>query len=157
MASTASGLFSSIPITQRQPSNFCMIAAPTAISFGRSTMILKSQVRKGSHSAPLMIRQSAFFPGPGLSFTWVGKVAPPRPTTPQDFILSSMKPGSSGISVTSVSERSMPSAHSSPSTAISICVTQLPARSLRGDIAFTVPLTGECTNAEMNPPGSAIT
>lgn len=158
MASMASGLFSSIPITVRQPfSTFCMIAAPITISLVRSSMMRKSLVRKGSHSAPLMIRHSAVFPGGGVSLTWVGKVAPPRPTTPQAFILSRMKPLSSGISVTRVSERSIPSAQVSPSTAISTCITMLPARSLRGAMPFTVPLAGEWTKAEMNPPGSAIT
>ena len=154
----ASGLFSSMPITHGQPpSTFCMMAAPTTISFGRSTMMRWSLVRNGSHSVPLRIRHSATLPGGGLSLTWVGKVAPPRPTTPAALILSRMAALSSGMAVTRSWLRSIAGSHSSPSTAISTCIMKLPARSWRGAMALTVPDTGEWTKAEMKPPGSAIT
>ena len=96
-------------------------------------------------------------PGAGLSLTCAGKVAPPRPTTPAALIFSRMAALSSGMAVTRSLLRSIAGSHSSPSTAISTCVTKLPARSLRGAMALTVPDTGEWTKAEMNPPGSAIT
>ena len=47
-----------------------------------SSISLWSAVRKGSHSAPLITIFSIFFPPEGVSFTDVGKVAPPRPTMP---------------------------------------------------------------------------
>ena len=153
----ASGLFSSIAIVQGTPPSTCLSsAAPTTTCSPFSRRVRKSEVRYGSHSQPLMIRRSHFEPGGGDSLTWVGKVAPPRPTTPPRRIFSRMALPSSGMSVIRVSEVSMPSSHSSPSRAISMVITGLPARSARGAIDLTVPETEAWMKAETKPPGSAI-
>ena len=154
----ASGLFSSMAMVQGTLPMTCRrIAAPTTTCSPFSRRVRKSEVRYGSHSQPLMMTRSHLEPGGGESLTCVGKVAPPRPTTPPRRILSRMALLSAGISVTSVSVVSMPSSHSSPSTAISMQVWGLPARSLRGPMDLTVPETEEWMNADTKPPGSATT
>ena len=55
--------------------------APASTSAARSRIRRSSQVIQGSHSAPLRISVSMPLPLPSL--TWLGKVAPPRPTMPQ--------------------------------------------------------------------------
>ena len=56
-------------------------AAPRRTRRGCSTISRSSAVMYGSHSAALMIRVSTL-PMAEVSFTWVGKAAPPMPTMP---------------------------------------------------------------------------
>ncbi len=99
-ASMASGLLFSIAMTPRlTPAAFIRRLTPLTISRGFSRMSMSSQERQGSHSAALMITTSAFDPGGGDSFTWQGKVAPPRPTMPAFLMMSMMAlPSSAAIS-----------------------------------------------------------
>jgi hypothetical protein len=103
-----------------------------------------------------MINTSALFPGGGDNFTFVGNVAPPRPTTPQAAILSIISFAPRLIFLTVASVRSIDSSHSSPSTIITTALHGLPARSFMISIDFTVPETEECTGAEIKPEGLAI-
>ena len=103
-----------------------------------------------------MMRNSAFLPGGGESFTFVGNVAPPKPTIPHSLIFSIISFESSFISFSILSERSIVSTHSSPSTVITTALQGLPARSKTVSMPFTVPDTLECTGAEMNPFAFAI-
>ena len=66
----------------------------------------------------LMMMISALLPGGGISFTCVGKVAPPRPTIPAAAILSTISLDDNVQSFTNASLRSIVSSHSSPSTSM---------------------------------------
>ena len=100
--------------------------------------------------------QVGFAVGGGESFTFVGKVAPPKPTTPHSLMRSTICFWSRVMSFTIVSVLSIVSTHSSPSTSIVIVFTGLFARSFTIPIDFTVPLTEECTGAETKPVGVPI-
>ena len=113
----------------------------------------------GSHSTPLIITHSGVVPGGGHSFTCVGKHAPPIPTTPAAFTRLTISSGvSSGWSSrrSSLSERSMFSSHSSPSTFMITAVRIYPDASMALPTLSTVPETEECIGALTNPPASAI-
>ena len=118
----ASGLFSSMPIKPLVTlAAFMSSSTPTSTSSAFSSIRRWSAVRYGSHSTALMMTHSGLNCGGGMSFTWVGKQAPPIPTMPAFFTFSIISSGvSSGLSakVTSLSLRSMDSSHSSPSTVI---------------------------------------
>ena len=87
---------------------------------------------------------SAFFPGGTESFTCVGNVAPPMPTMPASLILAMISCAEKEQTFTSASERSMPSAQSSPSRLTTIST------------AVTVPEIGEWMFADMKLPASAM-
>ena len=113
----------------------------------------------GSHSTPFIMTHSAFAPGGGHSFMNVGKHAPPMPTTPAFFILSTISSGvSSGwsSSFSSFVERSIVSSHSSPSTATMTAGLMYPDASMALSTFVTVPETDENIGALTNPPASAI-
>ena len=82
-------------------------------------------VRYGSHSTPLIITTSAFIPFGGNNLIWVGKVAPPNPTTPAAFILATISSGENGISFFRSSLKSTPSTHWSSSTFLMITAVRL--------------------------------
>ena len=77
-----SGLLRSMPMKHFLMSRYFITASMPLITvslFSKNSRA--SAVRYGSHSAPLMTRVSTGVLG--LSFTAVGKPAPPRPTRPQ--------------------------------------------------------------------------
>ena len=102
-----------------------------------------------------MITISALFPGGGINFTCVGKVAPPRPTIPEAAILSTISLEDSAHSFTKVSLRSIVSSHSSPSTSIYIAGRLYPLASRALSILFTLPDTEEWMFADTKPPALA--
>ena len=103
-----------------------------------------------------MITHSAFLPGGTESFTCVGNVAPPMPTMPASLMRATISCAESEHSRTSVSERSMPSAHSSPSRRIVIIIWRSPCPLGWRSTAVTVPDTGEWIFADMKLPASAM-
>ena len=79
----ASGLFPSMPrYAFERPRIFRSIRVPPMIASACSSMSRWSAVRYGSHSTPFRMSASIRFSFGGVSFTWVGNAAPPRPTTP---------------------------------------------------------------------------
>ena len=96
MASTASGLFDSMPTMPRSHRAALMMRArPSRISAGRSSISRWSAVSHGSHSAPFRMTVSIGLDSGGDSLTCVGKAAPPRPTRPASL---DDVPISSGVS-----------------------------------------------------------
>jgi len=90
----------------------------------------------------LIISDSAFFPGGIERFTCVGNVAPPMPTMPASLIRATISCAESVHSLTIVSERSIPSAQSSPSRLIVIIIWRSPCPLGTMSTAVTVPETG---------------
>ena len=85
-ASIASGLFFSTPMTHLcTPIARIITRMPKCTRPGYSTIVRWSDVRYGSHSAPLMMSVCTSTSFGGASFTCVGKAAPPSPTTPASW------------------------------------------------------------------------
>ena len=99
---------------------------------------------------------SAFFPGGTESFTCVGNVAPPMPTMPASLILAMISCAEKEQTFTSASERSMPSAQSSPSRLMVIIIWRRPWPLTTISTAVTVPEIGEWMFADMKLPASAM-
>ena len=100
-------------------------------------MSLLSQFKKGSHSAALIRTTSIFWSGGGLSFTWLGNVAPPMPAKPAAataFLTAS--------AVSSVQVLSSNASGFSSSGLISMAGTTRPSALQAVSSFTTVPLTG---------------
>ena len=84
----ASGLLSSTAMWAfSMPRIFMTMRSPETTSPGYSRHSRSSAVMKGSHSLTLTMMVSTL-PMAEDSFTWVGKVAPPMPTTPPSRMMS---------------------------------------------------------------------
>ena len=157
MASTASGLLSSMPTMARvAPDAFMAKRMPSTICAAFSTIRRWSLVRYGSHSLPLTITVSGFFSAlEVLSLTAVGNAAPPRPTMPQ---LAAMPTMSMSESASTFSRgRTDSSQRSSKSFSITTAGTVLPLATVQVVMATTLPDTDACTGAETKPCASPIT
>ena len=140
--SMASFLLFSIPMIACLTSMaFINICIPITISSARSSIIRWSAVRYGSHSTPLIISTSALLPGGGVSFTWVGKVAPPIPTIPAAAIALTISSLVRLLLCSIFSERLISGIHSSPSVLMVIAGLEIPAASVTLSIETTVPET----------------
>ena len=154
IAAIASGLFASIAIlTAGMPSTLRMISTPRRTRSARSSMRWWSAQRYGSHSAPLRMRYSQRLPGGGLSFTHVGKPAPPIPQMPASLTRAR---SSSFVAVFQSSGGSVRSEASKPSGAGAVVSMTTagalpPAGPRRGSTDFTSPAAEAYTGTDMKP------
>ena len=139
IAAMASGLLSSIPITPRfTPRARIAALSPSTMRSDSSIMRRWSHVTWVSHSAPLRIMVSQYLPSPTVSFTWVGKVAPPMPQMPAACTAGTILVGSHSSTPPSGSS----SVHSSwKSFLMVMMVVGPPSRSTLVPMAVTSPET----------------
>ena len=154
IASIASGLLSSIPITALSTFNICFIIFIPSITFeGSSIITLLSEFKYGSHSAPFSNNTSIFTSAGGFNFTCVGKAAPPRPTIPLDLITFN---NSSLVEFFHSGSFSRVVHSSCSSFSITIVCTFPINGNGKFSIFFTVPLTDACTGTDKKASESAI-
>ena len=119
-----------------------MKSSPRFTASARSSITRWSHVRNGSHSQPFNITKRTRLPLGTLSFTWVGKAAPPIPTKPPRW----SSPISVSASAVAMSGSSIGSTFwlEYASVAITMVSVRLPAEFSLRSMAFTVPVTGAC-------------
>ena len=115
-----------------------------------SSIVRVSAVIYGSHSAPLMQMYSTFS-GSTFSLTAVGKVAPPRPTTPLSRTAARKLSKSVTSGGVSPSQRVC-----APSVSMTSTLQLPPWNRVVSSIFFTVPDTLAWMGAPKKPPASAI-
>ena len=125
---------------------------PSSTASASSSITRWSALRKGSHSAPLRMTVSMGLSLGGESLTWVGNVAPPKPTMPAS------RTASRSFSAPASSARgARDGSHSSrPSFSRITAATRRPPAMMRGWMPLTLPETDACTAALTKPSGAPI-